>query len=105
MDEIKDKDERCSHEFVKCLACGMEGTPHRLLSTRRRKMTPAAMEQRRAASKLGGWKKGRPRSITDVDKLSEAKKMLESGTPRSTVAEYLGISLGWSYKLFPKEKK
>lgn len=41
----------CPHTTVKCLCCGVEGTPAQFMGKRKKTMTDAAREQRRAAGK------------------------------------------------------
>lgn len=41
----------CPHTTVKCLCCGEEATPAQFMGKKRKTMTDAAKEQRRAAGK------------------------------------------------------
>ena len=47
----------CNHDLVKCLKCGLEGTPAGLMGSKKKTMSEAAMLQRKIAG-AGGRPKG-----------------------------------------------
>ena len=48
----------CEHLIVKCLCCGLEGSPAQLMGSHKKTMTEKALLQRQEAGKKGGRPKG-----------------------------------------------
>ena len=81
---------KCAHEKVKCLSCGEEGSPAKLMGSREKTMTPAAIAQRKKAASMPRQRKDNEcfkRVLSDA----QIKTLTKISASRSKGCEFADI--------------